>query len=369
MSQSRFQFRAGELQSVRAELLPLIRRTPLVPSQTLPGLRLKAENLQLTGSFKVRPAFSQILALDSSARQKGIVTSSSGNFAQAVAFAAKNAGISAKIVMMKQASPLKVERTRARGGEVVFCEDRFEARARKVEEIVREEGRMEIHPYDHPRAILGNATMAMEILEQHPAVQRLIVPVSGGGLIAGIAVAVRELAPSVQVWGVQPELSNATFLSFRQKRPVSIPAARSVADGLTVTTPGSITFPLIQRLAHGFVTVSEESILEAVRFLALEEKLVVEPSGAVTVAAAMQGLIPSQDSVCILSGGNLSAEMLKTCLGRPPSRHPLSTAGPGAGASADQLPGGARGESERVLPTKKGQQTDSDQPQQKSDAK
>lgn len=348
MPQSRFQFRARELQSARAELLPLVRQTPLVPAGTLPGISLKAENLQLTGSFKVRPAFSQILALDSSVRKKGIVTSSSGNFAQAVAYAARHAGISARIVMMEQASPLKVERTRARGGEVVFCENRFDARARMVEETVSKEGRMEIHPYDHPRAILGNATIAMEILEQNPAVRRLIVPVSGGGLIAGIAVAVRELAPTVQVWGVQPDLSNATYLSFRQKQSVSVPAARSVADGLTVTTPGSITFPLIQQLVHDVVTVSEESILEAVGLLAMEEKLVVEPSGAVTVAAAMQGLIPTQDTVCILSGGNISPEMLRNCLEKRPSSDRLAL----GRASGDCL---LAGDDEEPPPAKKTQ--------------
>ena len=304
----------AEFVRARVRLAKVARVTPLVQSKFDPRLHFKAENLQMTGSFKIRAAYNQMVRLDQDQRDRGIVTSSSGNFAQAVAYAAKMLGLSAKIVMMENSNPLKVSGTRRWGGEVVFCESRFEARDRTVDRIRGLEGRSTVHPYDHSAAVAGNGSAGLEILEQLDQVENVVVPISGGGLISGIAMAVKERKPSVKVWGVQPRGSNATYLSFRKQEPVSLDRADTVADGLTVTRPGSLTFPLILRYVDGVVMVEEDSILYSVGHLMGEEKLVVEPSGAVPLAAVLEGKAPLRNTVLVLSGGNMGQEVMNRSL-------------------------------------------------------
>ena len=305
----------AEFMAARERLSKVARVTPLVQSKFDPGLHFKAENLQVTGSFKIRAAYNQMVQLDQEQRDRGIVTSSSGNFAQAVAYAAKMLGLSAKIVMMENSNPMKVSGTRRWGGEVVFCESRFEARDRTVQQIREEEGRSTVHPYDHSAAVAGNGTAGLEIVEQLDQVENVVVPISGGGLISGIAMAVKERKPSVKVWGVQPRGSNATYLSFRKQEPVALDRADTVADGLTVTRPGSLTFPLILRYVDGVEMVEEDSILYSVGHLMGEEKLVVEPSGAVPLAAILEGKVPLRNTVLVLSGGNMGQEIMNRSLG------------------------------------------------------
>lgn len=298
----------------RQRLQSFLPPTPSLPSKHIPGLFLKAENLQVTGSFKARTALAQLVPLADEAARRGVVASSSGNFAQGVAWAARRLGISAKIVMMRSSNPLKVERTRRLGAEVVFCEDNFPARAATVEKIRQVEGRLVVYPYDHPLAIAGNASIGLEILDQVPDVRRIVVPISGGGLIAGILQAVRLRGANVQVWGVQPEGSNATFLSFRRGRPCSIDRARTLCDGLTVTCPGRITFPILLQHATGVLCIPEDEVRQATRLCWEEEKLVVEPSGAITLAAVLSGQLPADGSVCVLSGGNLDPRLVSSLL-------------------------------------------------------
>ena len=305
----------GEFMEARERLSTVARVTPLIRSKLDSGLHFKAENLQVTGSFKIRAAYNQMVQLDQEQRDRGIVTSSSGNFAQAVAYAARMLGLSAKIVMMENSNPMKVTGTRRWGGEVVFCESRFEARDRTVERIRQEDGRSTVHPYDHSAAVAGNGTAGMEILEQLDQVENVVVPISGGGLISGIAMAVKERKPSVKVWGVQPRGSNATYRSFQEKEPVALDRADTVADGLTVTRPGSLTFPLILRYVDGVEMVEEDSILYSVGHLMGEEKLVVEPSGAVPLAAVLEGKVPLRNTVLVLSGGNMGQEIMNRSLG------------------------------------------------------
>ncbi len=302
----------------RDRLRSVIRVTPLLPSDFGTGLYLKPENLQVTGSFKIRAAYNQVASLIQQERDRGVVTSSSGNFAQAAAYAAFQLGISAKIVMMRSSSPLKVERTRRWGGEVVFCEDRFEARAEKVADIQASDGRTVIYPYDHEAAVAGNGTIGLELLQQLPEVENVVVPISGGGLISGIALVLKEHKPSVKVWGVQPRGSNATYLSFQAGQPMAIDRGRTVADGLTVTRPGDLTFPLIMRYVDAVEAVEEETIMRAVGHFLEEEKLVVEPSGAVPLAAIMEGKVPVRHTVLVLSGGNMTAEVIGRALSRGP---------------------------------------------------
>jgi threonine dehydratase len=315
VSGAKFQIDRQAITESRELLKPYLRVTPVLPSSPDPRLFYKTENLQVTGSFKIRTAFSQLLRLSAGDARRGIVTASSGNFALATAYAANRLGLSSKIVMMKSSNPVKIARTKRYGGEVVFCEDRFEARAETVAEIVKAEGRTEIAPYDHPFAVLGSTTLAAEILEQNPEVENIVAPISGGGMMAGIAAAAKLLRPGIHVWGVQPKGSNATYLSFEARDYRSIDKARTVADGLIVTRPGKVTFPLILQYVDGVVTVCEAAILQAVCHLHEEERLVVEPSGAVPLAAVMEGKVPARNTVLVLSGGNIAPEVLRQALG------------------------------------------------------
>ena len=284
--------------------------TPVVPSKKLKGAYFKTENLQVTGSFKLRAAYNQIASLSRSQLKRGIVTSSSGNFAQGTAYAATTLDASAKIVMMKNSNPIKVLRTKDFGGEVVFCENHFDARQELVEQIKREENRTEIHPFDAESVVAGNGTIGLEILDQFPEVKNIAVPISGGGLISGISMAVKCLKPEVKIWGIQPAQSNATFLSFQKRKRVRIEEPVTVADGLRVNQPGKITFPIIQKYVDDIVTVSEDAIVRAVREFFIEEKLVVEPSGAVPFAAVLEKKIPASKTVCVISGGNIDPSIL-----------------------------------------------------------
>lgn len=310
-----FQFEQNRLEAARERLTPWIIETPTIQSKSFTSVWLKAENLQLTGSFKVRAAFNQLLCLEPHETKRGIVTSSSGNFAQAAAFAATRLSLSAKIVMMQSSNSWKVNRTRDLGGDVVFCEDRFTARAEMVQKIADSEGRAQIYPFDHAEAIYGNASLAIELLSQVPSLKNVIVPISGGGLIGGVVVGLFFLKPAVRIWGVQPAGSNATFLSYNQGRRVSIAEAHTIADGLTVTCPGALTFPLIRDFVAGVVTVSEESIREAVRICLLREKLLVEPAGAVPIAALVESKVPMDQTACVLSGGNILPSVLTESIG------------------------------------------------------
>ncbi|MFB3903950.1 MAG: threonine/serine dehydratase [Acidobacteriota bacterium] len=310
----KFQIDREAVSETRTLLEPYLRLTPVLASGFDPQVVYKAESLQVTGSFKIRTAFSQLLRLSPAEARWGIVTSSSGNFALATAYAANQLGLSVKVVMMESSNPVKVARTRRYGGEVVLCADRFEARTETVAQIVRSEGRTEIAPYDHPFAVLGSATIAAEIVDQYPDVANIVVPVSGGGLIAGIAAAVKLLRAGVRVWGVQPKGSNATYLSFQVRDYRGIERAHTVADGLMVTRPGKVTFPLILQYVDDVVTVCEAAILQAVSHLHEEDRLVVEPSGAVPLAAALEGKVPRKNTVLVLSGGNIAPAVLRQAL-------------------------------------------------------
>lgn len=312
-----FHFQEDEVRAACSRLRGIAYRTPLLPSQRIQGLHFKAENLQRTGSFKIRPAYNQVALLSDRERSRGIVTSSSGNFAQGAAYAALAAGACIKIVMMRGSNPLKVEGTRELGGEVVLCEDRFEARDEAVARIAAQEGRTVIHPFDHPGAIYGNSTIGAEILEQGADLKRVVVPISGGGLLAGVAAAIRHARPEIGIFGAQPTGSNAAVLSLRAGHPVRIDKAETMADGIRVTRPGDWTFSCLRRWVDDIVEVSEDSILEAVRHHQQFEKLVVEPSGAVTLAAVLEGKIPAEGTAAVISGGNIDPRVQRLVHCRP----------------------------------------------------
>jgi threonine dehydratase len=300
------------IQEASGRIFPYVWHTPLVRSEPLsrPGrgkVWLKLESLQPTGAFKVRPAFNAILTHLEQARRAGVVTSSSGNFAQATAYAARELGVDAQIVMMRGASPFKIERTRQFGGDVVLCEDTFESRWETTFRIQRESGRLLLHPYDSEETIAGDGTIGLELLEDLESDFCVVVPVSGGGLVAGIAAAVKAFRPACRVIGVQPEANPSMAESKRQGSRVTVPALGSMADALSVLTPGELTFEIVRELVDDVVLVEEDEFAAAVRLLAEEQKLVAEPGGAAAVAAWMAGKVDNRglDVVCIVSGGNI----------------------------------------------------------------
>ena len=312
-----------QIRQARERLATCLKPTPLVLSETLSrtaGLRvwLKLESQQPTGAFKVRPALNGMLARLDQARQAGVITSSSGNFAQAVAYAARKLSVSAQIVMMKNSSPFKIEGARKLGGEVVFCENTFKDRWDTTFRIERESGRLLLHPYDSEETIAADGTIGLELAEQLATDFTVLVPISGGGLISGIASAVKAERAGCRVIGVQPLANGSMKKSIEQGGRVTVTPAPSMADALVVATPGERTFAIVQKLVEDVVLVEEEEIASAVRTLAVEQKLVVEPGGAVSVAALLSGKIQTQnrDVVCILSGGNIQpaklAELLAT---------------------------------------------------------
>jgi threonine dehydratase len=280
-------------------------------------LYIKAESEQPIGSFKLRGAYNMVAQLPVEALRRGVITYSSGNHAQGVAYAARALGAKAVIVMPENAPEVKIAATRALGAEIVFVGPASSERRMKAEELVAEFGYAMIPPYDAPQIIAGQATCGLEILEQLPGVELVISPVSGGGLLSGIATAVKLAADAglarrdVQVWGAEPELAADAKESFYSKTLVEWPAAkttRTIGDGLRTQSLGALNFHHVIRFVDGIVTVSEEEILAAMRVMLSVTNLVPEPSGAVTLAAALfhaEELPKVKKVVVVLSGGNL----------------------------------------------------------------
>jgi threonine dehydratase len=298
---------------------PLARRTPVLTSEVLDrraGARvyLKCENLQRGGAFKIRGAANLILSLTPDQIKRGIVAFSSGNHAQAVAIAAKHVGAQATIVMPDDAPKSKIGPTRALGARVVTYHRLKEDREAIAKKILEETGATLVPPFDHPMIAAGQGTAALELLEETGNLDAVVTPAGGGGLLAGTATIAKSIHPSIRVFGVEPENAADIAQSVAKGERVSIPVPDTIADGLRTSSPGKVTFPVIQKLAEAILLVSEDEIRGAVRFLMEHVKIVAEPSGAVGVAAAISGkLPPGIGSVGILiSGGNVDFDFLKT---------------------------------------------------------
>ena len=295
-------------------------RTPLL---SFPGQRflIKAESLQPTGSFKIRGAYAAISALDEQARRRGVIAHSSGNHAGAVAYAAARLEVPAVVVIPANAPPVKLAAVRASGAEIVTVAPSLSARVAATEELVARHGYTLIPPFDHPGVIAGQGTAGREIAEQCPAADLVVVPVSGGGLIAGIAAAVKAVRPQARIVGVEPELAADARESLRAGRRIAWDpqqTQRTIADALRVEQVGELTFEHIRRYVDEIVTVTEEEIRIAVRRLACEARLVSEPGGAVAVAACLlrAGELPAATApVAVLSGGNIEPALLAAILG------------------------------------------------------
>ena len=300
--------------------------TPLLRSDALDeatGARVwvKAECLQRTGSFKFRGAYNKISRLSQAERRNGVVAYSSGNHAQAVAYAARLVGAPALIVMPADAPRVKAEQTRAYGAEVVFYDRVKESREEIAEGYVRDRGAVMVRPFDDPQIIAGQGTTGLEAARQLEAVgeraELLLCPASGGGLIAGISIAFEQQSPTTRIYAVEPEGYDDTAQSLAAGRRITVqPPGPSVSDSLLTTTPGELTFPINSRRLSGALAVSDEQALSAVGFYAARMKLVVEPGGATSLAALLTGKLEAAGRTVLLiaSGGNIDPAMLGRAL-------------------------------------------------------
>jgi threonine dehydratase len=312
-----------DIAAARARLRGVALRTPLVPcpgGTTNRVLYFKPESLQPTGAFKLRGAYNRISVLSEEERGRGVVAHSSGNHAQAVAYAARALNTRAVIVMPRGAPRVKLDATAALGAEIVLVGPDSAERSRRAEELAAEHGYVPVPPYDDEVLMAGQGTIGAEILEDLPEVESVLVPVSGGGLIGGISAAIKLSRPEVRVIGVEPELAADARASLESGELVEFAAdqvSRTVADGLRVQRLGDAPFEHVRAFVDDMVTVTEEEILEAMRRLALRVRLVAEPSGAVTFAAHLfhgEELPPSRVTVAVLSGGNVEPKLLAEVL-------------------------------------------------------
>jgi threonine dehydratase len=299
-----------DIRAAQVRIAPFVRETPIV-AMTPTGLRLKAESLHPVGAFKLRGAFNAILSLPESKRKRGVIAHSSGNHAQAVAYAAHVLGIKAVVVMPGSVSRTKLEATRHWGAEIHLVDPAGRERAEACERLANENGYAVIEPYNSLAIMAGTGTIGLEILAQCPNAQLVAVPVSGGGLIGGVSAAITQSNKDVRVIGVEPELAADARESLRAGRIMRIEpelTMRTMADGLRVPQLGPLPFAQIRAFVHDIVTVSEDQIAEGMRRIAREARLVAEPSGAVAAAGALaQGLDPGT-TVAVLSGGNMDVD-------------------------------------------------------------
>lgn len=292
-------------------------RTPLLRSRLLSEcaggtVHLKPENLQRAGAFKFRGALHAVRTLDSVTRRRGVVTYSSGNHGQALALAAREEGVRAVVFMPEDAPAGKVAATEGYGAEVRFAGTTSADRKTAAEELVAAEGLHVVPPFDDPRIVAGQGTVGLELVEDAPEVEVVLVPVGGGGLAAGVTLAVRAARPDAEVVGVEPVGSDAWGRALARGEPVDIEPPTTIADGLKPLRLGAIPFEILSTNGVTSVTVTDDEILAAMRFLALRARLVVEPSGAVGVAALLSGKVAleGRSAVVVLSGGNVDAALL-----------------------------------------------------------
>jgi threonine dehydratase len=310
----------ADVQAAAQRLHGVAHRTPVFTSRTLDGLAgasvyVKAECFQRGGAFKFRGAYNKIASLGHDERVRGVLAYSSGNHAQAVAIAARLLGTTATIVMPEDAPAAKLEATRGYGAEIVmydrFADDREEIGAR----LAAERGFALVKPYDDPLVMAGQGTVALELLVEVPELDLLITPVGGGGLIAGCATVAKALHPQLRVAGVEPEAGDDTKQSLASGERVNVGVPRTIADGLQTAEPGKLTFAINRELVDEIVTVSDEEIVEAMAFLFDRMKLVVEPSGAVGVAALLNGRLRGTKVGVVISGGNVGAQRFAELVG------------------------------------------------------
>ena len=301
-----------------------IHRTPVITSRSFDEacdltVFFKCENLQRAGAFKIRGALNKRLTLTAEERARGVVGFSSGNHAQGVALAARLTGASAMILMPTDAPALKVAATKSYGAEVVYYDRQTEDREARARDLVAKTGRVLVPPYDDPAIMAGQGTAALELLEDVPDLDALLTPVGGGGLMAGCSTVAKALRPAMQIYGVEADTANDTYLSFKKGERVTIAPPPTIADGIRNLSPGALTFPINKQNLAGVLLVSDQEISEAVRFLLLRCKILVEPTGAVAAAAVLTRKLPMPKGSrvgIVLSGGNIDPALLAEILTR-----------------------------------------------------
>ena len=301
-----------DIRDARSRLHPAVRRTPIVPLARngreigAEKLYLKCENLQVTGAYKVRAAFTMLDRLNSEQKAKGVILTSSGNFAQAFAYAGRLLDVPIDVVMLRETSPYKVDATRDHGAEVIFCDDAL-GRQPMVESVARERGMTAIDTWEEYWITAGHASLGMEICEDFPDLQQVLVPVSSGGVAGGTACAVKHMRPDVKVIGVQPVRANAAYVSRQKGTPTAIDYWDSIADGLSARRPGERPFAHLQAYMDDIVLVSENDIGRAFETLLERAKLLGEAAGVVASAAFLAGKVDtSLKTAATLTGGNLT---------------------------------------------------------------
>ena len=298
-----------------------VHRTPVITSRSFNEVTgkevfFKCENLQRAGAFKIRGATNKIRSLTDEERKRGVAAFSSGNHAQAVALASREAGIRAVIAMPEDAPKAKVAATQAYGAEIVFYDRLKQDREAVAIEIAERDGRVMVPPYDDYLILAGQSTCGLELVAEVPDLDCLLTPCSGGGLFAGVSTAARAMNPRIRCFPVEPDTADDTRQSFLKGERVSIPPPPTIADGLRVQSPGALTFPILQKHAEDVLTVSDQEIIETIKFLLFRMKLLVEPSGAAAAAAVFSGKLPRDTNRVgvVVSGGNIDADLLSQFL-------------------------------------------------------
>ena len=302
----------ADLAAAHERIKPVARHTPVLTSSTIDALtgakvHFKCENFQRMGAFKFRGAYNALSQLTPEQKKKGVVAFSSGNHAQAVALSGRMLGVPAIIVMPTDAPPVKLEATRGYGAEVVLYDASNEDRAKIAEKLATERGLTVIPPFDHPHILAGQGTAAKELFEETGPLDLLLVPCGGGGLLSGCSIAAKQLSPSCKVIGVEPAAGDDGLRAFRSGKLETISFPNTIADGARTMCLGKLTFSIIQRNVHDFLTVTDEELLKWMFFLWERMKMVVEPTGALAAAALLQGKIDAkgQKVGVVISGGNV----------------------------------------------------------------
>jgi threonine dehydratase len=306
----------GDVRAAAARIRPFVHRTPLLPSRSLSEkvgaeVRLKCENLQRAGSFKIRGAMNALLQLGDEERSRGVVAFSSGNHAQGVALAAKLLGIRATIVMPEGSVAAKVKATEAYGAQVVMAGVTAATRDTVAREIAEKSGAAVVPPFDDERIIAGAGTVGLEIVEEWPEVDAIVVPLGGGGLLSGTALAATSLKPKVEMFGVEPRAGNDGEQSFHAGRIISIEPPKTIADGARTLAIGVRNFAIIRERVRDVVSIDDSTLLDALKFAMYRTKLVIEPTGALGIAALLSRTVAVTGRVAVVvSGGNLDFSLL-----------------------------------------------------------
>ncbi|AEH47740.1 threonine ammonia-lyase [Parageobacillus thermoglucosidasius] len=313
----------SDVLEAREKMKKVVHQTPLEYSQTFTNLSgnevyMKLENLQKTGSFKVRGSFNKIMTLSEAERKRGVIAASAGNHAQGVAYSSGMIGIPCTIVMPKGAPLSKVEATKGYGAEVILHGDVFDDSLEYALELQRQRGMTFVHPFDDLAVMAGQGTIGLEIIEQFPEADVVICPVGGGGLLAGVAFTLKQLKPSIEVYGVESSACPGMTAALRHKKPVVIASSDTIADGIAVKKPGNITYQYIEKYVDGVVCVEEAEISRTMLYLLERNKLLVEGSAACPLAALLYQKLPFTEKkvVAILSGGNVDVTLISRIIER-----------------------------------------------------